>query len=262
MLEAGICAARKISEIYHGKYEVEYKSDSSPVTSADLASERIILPLLRANFPECSVLSEESEDEDSATRLTNENGVFIVDPLDGTADFVQHDDEFAVSIGFSQAHRMVAGMIAVPEKKVAYYALSGHGAYKISFDEYSDAFSFGEGVRLRVSDRVNGLYVAVSRTHVTVESDDLLARNRDRIAEVVKIGSCYKGCRIAEGALDVHYRYGDKTKEWDTSAMQVIVTEAGGIFTDLDGRKIEANRADYVNRRGFIILNRAENALK
>lgn len=262
MLEAGISAARRISEIYHGEYEVEYKSDASPVTSADLASESVILPMLCANFPQCSVLSEESADGDSEIRLTNECGVFIVDPLDGTADFVQRDGDFAVSIGFSQAHRMVAGVIAVPEKKVAYYAREGEGAYKIGFEEYDGGFSFGDGARLHVSDRVDGLCVAVSRTHVAVESDDLLARNRDRIAEIVKIGSCYKGCRIAEGVLDVHYRFGEKTKEWDTAAMQVIVTEAGGIFTDLDGREIEANRADYVNRRGFIILNRPESALK
>lgn len=262
MLDAGISAARKISEIYHGEYEIEYKSDASPVTSADLASESVILPMLRRNFPDCSVLSEESADEDSSIRLTNECGVFIVDPLDGTADFVQRDGEFAVSIGFSQAHRVIAGVIAVPEQKVAYYALKGEGAYKIGFEEYDGGFAFGDGKRLHVSDRACGLHVAVSRTHVAVESDDLLERNRDRIAEVVKIGSCYKGCRIAEGILDVHYRYGDKTKEWDTAAMQVIVTEAGGIFTDLDGREIIANRADYVNRCGFIILNRAESALK
>ena len=128
MMEAAFLASGKISEIYRGDYSVDYKSDSSPVTSADIASEGVILPMLRREFPKCSILSEESADEDSAERLTNENGVFIVDPLDGTIEFVNRSGEFSVSIGFSLEHRVVAGVIAVPEKGLLYYALENRGA--------------------------------------------------------------------------------------------------------------------------------------
>ena len=262
MCEAAYRASLKISEIYRGDYRVDYKSDSSPVTTADIASEGVILPLLKKNFPLCSILSEESADEDSAERLTNENGVFIVDPLDGTVEFVNRTGEFAVSIGFSEAHRVTAGVIAVPEKGLLYYAAEGMGAYRLTFDEYGCGFSFGDGERLHVADRCDGLIVAVSRSYKTAESDKLIEKNRERISEILTVGSCYKGCRIAEGSADVHYRFGAKTKEWDTAAMQCIVTEAGGIFTDLDGLEIKANRADYVNRNGFIMLNRRESALK
>ena len=261
MCEAAYHASLKISEIYNGSYSVDYKEDSSPVTTADLASEGIILPLLKNGFPAASVLSEESAERESEERLTNGNGVFIVDPLDGTVEFVARTGEFSVSIGFSRDHRMEAGVIAIPEKKILYYAASGEGAYRLTFDGYTHGFSFGDGERLHVSDRTGGLVLTVSRSYNTPETDALIERNRDRIGEVLTVGSCLKGCLIAEGTADVHYRFGAKTKEWDTSAMQCIVTEAGGIFTDLDGREIESNRADYVNRNGFIILNRRESAL-
>lgn len=259
MCEAAYRASLKISEIYRGEYRVDYKSDESPVTSADLASEKIILPLLREAYPASSVLSEESED--SEERLTNENGVFIVDPLDGTVEFVNRTGEFSVSVGFSRGHRVTAGVIAVPEKELLYYAAEGLGAYKLTFGEYRLGFSFGDGQRIHVSDRSDGVVLAVSRSYKTAESDALINNNRAKIGEILTVGSCYKGCLIAEGRADVHYRFGAKTKEWDTAAMQCIVTEAGGIFTDLDGREITANRADFVNRRGFIILNRRESAL-
>lgn len=262
MLDAAYRASKKISEIYCGEYAVDYKADESPVTSADIASEGVILPMLRESFPECSILSEESVDYDSSERLTNENGVFIVDPLDGTVEFVNRTGEFSVSVGFSRDHRATAGVIAVPEKELLYYAYENCGAYKLTFGEYEKGFSFGDGERLHVSDRKDKLIVAVSRSFKTSESDELIERNRDRIAEVVTLGSCYKGCMIAEGKADVHYRFGDKTKEWDTAAMQTIVTEAGGLFIEPDGETPIANRADYVNRNGFIILNRRESALK
>ena len=262
MLDAAYRASKKISEIYRGEYAVDYKADESPVTSADIASEGVILPMLRESFPECSILSEESVDCDSSERLTNENGVFIVDPLDGTVEFVNRTGEFSVSVGFSRDHRAAAGVIAVPEKELLYYAYENCGAYKLTFGEYEKGFSFGDGERLHVSDRSEGLIVAVSRSFKTSESDALIERNRDRIAEVVTLGSCYKGCMIAEGKADVHYRFGAKTKEWDTAAMQAIVTEAGGLFIEPDGCVPRLNREDYVNRNGFIILNRRESALR
>ena len=262
MCAAAYSASMKISEIYRGEYTVNYKSDESPVTSADVASEGVIIPMLMERFPECSCLSEESADSDNGDRLTNENGVFIVDPLDGTAEFVARSGEFAVSIGFTKEHRVVAGVIAVPEKRLMYYAAENCGAYKLTFDDYESGFSFGCGEKIHVSARTDGIIVAVSRSFNTAESDALIEKNRARIGSVMAVGSCYKGCMIAEGRADVHYRFGEKTKEWDTAAMQCIVTEAGGIVTDLDGREITANRKDYYNRCGFIILNRRENALK
>ena len=145
MCEAAYRASKKISEIYRGEYAVDYKDDASPVTTADLASEGIILPYLHEKYPSASFLSEESADSDSAERLTNEYGVFIVDPLDGTVEFVNRTGEFAVSIGFSRGHKVTAGVIAIPEKELLYYAAEGLGAYRVTFGEYERGFSFGDG---------------------------------------------------------------------------------------------------------------------
>ena len=262
MVKAGVEASRAISGIYRSEYKVEIKEDDSPVTSADLASEKIIIPTLMAEFPIMSVLSEESCDSDSEERLHNRHGVFIIDPLDGTVEFVNRTGEFSVSIGYSLDHRAYAGVIAVPELGLVYYACEGHGAYKLTFDEYTEDFTLGCGTIIHVSDRTDNLRVTVSRTYKTPETDGLLERHKSRISEVLTVGSCLKGCRIAEGLAEVHYRYGDKTKEWDTAAMQCIVEEAGGLFINYDGTVPKLNRKDYYNRGGFIILNRAEARLE
>ena len=103
--------------------------------------------------------------------------------------------------------------------------------------------------------------MVASRSHPDRQTAEILERNADRILDTISVGSCLKGCYIAEGIADVHIRYGAFMKEWDTAAMEIICREAGAIFTDIDGKPLIANRADPVNRRGFMILNHPESAL-
>ncbi len=264
MVDAALMASDEIMRIYDNeKFDIEIKSDNSPVTTADNASNKVLVSYFREKYPEYSILSEESEDD--RTRLTNNAGVFIIDPLDGTKEFISHNGEFCVSIGFSHSHRVVGGVIAVPAKKIIYYAYEGLGSYKISFDEAHD-FSFGSGKKLHVSERDginNGkLIVVASRSHMDKETELLLEANSERIGDVISLGSCLKGCMIAEGLADVHYRYGAFTKEWDTAAMQIICEEAGAVFTEHSFKPLPANREDPYNRVGFMILNKPESALK
>ncbi len=265
MASAAIFASRKIMEIYSKDFGISIKSDSSPLTNADTASNEILTSIFRAKYPEYSILSE--EENDSTERLTNNAGVFIIDPLDGTKEFISKNGEFCVSIGFAAQHKMKAGVIAIPTKQTLYYAFDGLGAYKISFDKLmSNPFKISLGEKLRVSSRSGRtkdelLIVTVSRSHSDKQTEILLAKNADRIEKTITVGSCLKGCYIAEGIADVHYRFGTFMKEWDTAAMQIICEEAGAVFSDIDGKPISANRADTVNRRGFIILNSAESAL-
>ena len=263
MVNAAIMASDEIMRIYdNANFDVEIKSDNSPVTTADNASNKILVGYFREKYPEYSILSEESEDD--RTRLTNNAGVFIIDPLDGTKEFISHNGEFCVSIGFSHSHRVVGGVIAVPAKKIIYYAYEEMGSYKISFDEAHD-FTFGTGKKLCVSSRDginNGkLIVVASRSHMDKETEQLLKDNSDRVGDMISLGSCLKGCMIAEGLADVHYRYGAFTKEWDTAAMQIICEEAGAVFSEHNFKPLPANREDPYNRRGFMILNRPESAL-
>ena len=254
MLDAGREASERIMEYYDGVYSVEYKEDKSPLPSADVTSNDCICAMLRNAFPEYDILSEEAED--TGQRLSNRAGVFIVDPLDGTKEFLSHNGEFCVSIGFAQDRKVRAGVIAVPAREMLYYAAEGIGAYRLSFGELTEDFSPGVGDELHVSDRTDGLVVTVSRSHLDADTEAFLALNRDRIAEVVTTGSCLKGCMIAEGRADLHWRTGAFMKEWDTAAMQIITEEAGARFTDADGAPLPANREDPRNLNGFLIVNR------
>lgn len=272
MLDAAMLASAKIMEIYDGKYDVSFKEDASPLTTADTASNEVLTMYFREKYPAYSILTEE---ESSAAdlhgmpeRLSNNAGVFIIDPLDGTKEFIHRNGEFCVSIGFASHNRVYAGVIAVPAKRLLYYAAEGHGSYKISFDGIPENV-FDEANRIRVSDRTgttgeeaDKLIITASRSHGDKQTEALLDLNAGRIADTITAGSCLKGCLIAEGAADIHYRFGSFMKEWDTAAMQIICEEAGGIYTDGAGNKVPANRADPVNHGGFIILNRPESALE
>ena len=271
MLDAAMLASAKIMEIYDGKYDVSFKEDASPLTTADTASNEVLTTYFREKYPEYSILTEE---ESSAAdlhgmpeRLSNNAGVFIIDPLDGTKEFIHRNGEFCVSIGFATHNRVYAGVIAVPAKRLLYYAAEGHGSYKISFDALPENV-FDPANRIHVSDRTgttgetsDKLVITASRSHGDKQTEALLDLNADRIADTITAGSCLKGCLIAEGAADIHYRFGSFMKEWDTAAMQIICEEAGGIYTDGNGNKVPANRADPVNHGGFIILNHPESAL-
>lgn len=269
MLDAAILASAKIMEIYDGKYDVSFKEDASPLTTADLASNEVLTTYFRETYPEYSLLTEE---ETSAVdrhgipeRLSNHAGVFIIDPLDGTKEFIHRNGEFCVSIGFATHNRVYAGVIAVPAKRLLYYAAEGHGAYKITFDDHPDDI-FAPAHRIHVSTRTgttenDKLILTASRSHGDKQTEALLDLNANRIAETITAGSCLKGCLIAEGLADVHYRFGSFMKEWDTAAMQIICEEAGGIYTDAEGKKVPANRADPINHGGFIILNSKASAL-
>ena len=265
MLDAAMLASAKIMEIYDGKYDVSFKEDASPLTTADTASNDVLTTYFRERYPEYSILTEE---ESSAAdlhgmpeRLSNNAGVFIIDPLDGTKEFIHRNGEFCVSIGFATHNRVYAGVIAVPAKRLLYYAAEGHGSYKISFDELPENV-FDPAKRIHVSDRTDKLVITASRPHGDKQTEALLDLNADRIADTITAGSCLKGCLIAEGTADIHYRFGSFMKEWDTAAMQIICEEAGGIYTDGAGNKVPANRADPANHGGFIILNHPESALK
>lgn len=272
-VEAAVEAGKKILEIYQRDFKVEYKDDKSPLTEADIASGKIITDILRERFPYIDILSEEEAD------ICDENGVmprlsnrycFIVDPIDGTKEFIKKNGEFTISIGFSNNHSASAGVIYVPVSDTVYMAAKNHGAYKIvkASEKISEIKScesiFLIGEKIHVSERTESLVVVASRSHPDEQTAKMLANteNANKIAETISAGSCLKGCMIAEGTADVHYRFGAFTKEWDIAAMDIICTEAGAVFKSGDGRKMLYNRTNTVNEKGFYILNKQQNAMK
>jgi len=240
---------------YNGEYTSSLKNDDTPVTDADIAASDIIVSSICENYPEAAVLCEETaEDLDSdgqPVRLSSRR-VFIVDPLDGTKAFLNKSGQFAVSISYVEDHVGTAAVILAPALGVTYYAAKGFGAWKTLESSGHDPFS---GERISVSDRTDNLVLLVSNTNDDVA--DLTSRGADmsKISRTVSLSSCLKGCMIAEGKADVHYKFASYTKEWDTSAEEIICREAGGVVTDAFGGELISNRRDHVNRRGIRLLN-------
>lgn len=254
---ASIQAGEKILEIYNDTIEVEYKEDKSPLTKADKAGNEIIVEALKRNFPNYSILSEESRDDKS--RLEND-WCWIVDPLDGTKEFIKRNGEFTVNIALAHKQKTVLGVIYVPVKDELYYATKNNGAYLMG--EANKNYKIKQNHQLlKVSDRIkSNLRLVKSRSHASDKLKELIQNNNEKISETKSAGSSLKGCLIAKRDAEIYYRFGP-TMEWDTAAMQCVVEEAGGIFKQMDNTEMLYNRENSLNDKGFYILNNIENKL-
>ena len=253
-LEVALEAAKKvvpvILEIYNSnELGVEIKEDNSPVTKADKQADKIIREYLSKHFPNYSFLTEESCDDKS--RLDNDY-VFIVDPIDGTKEYVAHSGEFTVNIGLAYKHEPVMGVIVIPVTGEIYYACKGLGAF------YQKD---GKTVKIHVNSRTKDLTTLVSRFHSNADEQAMINKHSNRIKHQRVVGASIKGCIIAKGEAEMSYRFSSNTKEWDTCAMQAIVEEAGGYILKFNGERILYNREDVYNRGGYLICNCKENFL-
>ena len=248
-IEAGVRAIEGILKIYNSDFSVEIKDDNSPVTLADKNADKVIRDYLQSRYPTHAFLTEESTDDKS--RLDNDY-VWIVDPVDGTKDFVAKDGGFTTNIALAYKHQLVVGVVVVPVTGEIYYASKGNGAYH-RVD--------GHDKLIHVNDKLEDLTCLCSVFHTNEKELDLIEKHRDKIKHIMKFGSSLKPCRIAEGLAEITYRMSAGTKEWDTGACQIIVEEAGGLFVEPDGGRITYNRKDVYNRKGYIVVNRKENIL-
>lgn len=249
-IEAGLKAKIKIMEIYNRGFDVEIKEDNSPVTLADKTADKIIRQELHKAFPSYAFLTEESEDDPH--RLNNDY-VWIVDPVDGTKDFVAKDGGFTTNIALCYKHEIVVGVVVVPVTGEYYYASKGQGSF------YNDGK--GKVVKIHVNDKLDDLTVLCSVFHSNEKEAALIEKHKDKIKHQQKFGSSLKPCRIAHGLAEITYRMSAGTKEWDTAACDIIVKEAGGLFVEPDGKDITYNRIDVYNRKGYVVVNRKENIL-
>lgn len=254
-LETAIAAARLASKTilrhYAAGFETEHKIGvdqySEPVTVADRDSSRIIVDALSAAFPDDGVLSEEEKD-DPAMRLTKQRN-WIVDPIDGTSGFVNHDGDFAVQIGLADSGEAVLGVVLLPFHDVLTYAVRGGGAFVETGED-------GRPIRLQTSDiaELVKLKLAMSRNHASPRMSRII--DEFGFAEIVRRGSVgLKVGLIAEQECDIYIHPSPRTKVWDTCGPQVILEEAGGRFTDLFGQEYRYDRADVQNHNGIIATN-------
>ena len=250
LIESSRIASKNIMNYYTKGFHTEYKEDDSPVTEADKTSDALIRDFLKKYFPSYSFLTEESKDDKS--RLNNDF-VFIIDPLDGTEDFVHKDGQFTVNIALCYKHEIVVGVINVPATNEIYYATKNKGAYKIDQN--------GNLSKLHVSDKVNDLTCFTSIYHLKENELAMIDKHKDKITNVIKKGSSLKACLIAEGLGEISYRLSKGTKERDTAAFDIIVREAGGLVLKPDGKPMIYNRENVYNDEGYVIVNRIENFL-
>ncbi len=238
-------AGRRIVEVYGGECEcdVSYKSDQTPVTTADLAAHDIILSELQKLDPVLPVLSEES-DAVSFEERHEWPAYWLVDPLDGTREFLRRNGEFSVNIALVSNNRPIAGVIVAPVLDVAYFATRTFGAFK----QVGDAEP--QPIHVRVAP--NPVTVARSRSPTT---GPRLQQFLDGIGEhdEIPMGSALKSCLVAEGAADIYARLGP-TGEWDTAAAQCIVEEAGGHIRDTRSRKLTYNMRESLINPNFLVF--------
>jgi 3'(2'), 5'-bisphosphate nucleotidase len=229
-------AGREILRHYHPGVEARLKQDRTPVTAADEAAEAIILPALRALAPEIPSVAEEATAHDGLPQIDRGRPFFLVDPLDGTREFLHGSGEFTVNIALIEKGRPVLGVVHLPALATT-YAGGPAGA----------SFAVGE-TRQPISARPkpsDGVIVLASRSHN--EGDDL-----DRylatihVAERIAAGSSLKFCRIAEGLADLYPRFG-RTMEWDTAAGHAVLAAAGGHVVTADGAPLAYGKPGFAN---------------
>ena len=238
-------AGRRIVEVYSKECEcdVSYKSDQTPVTTADLAAHDVILEQLQQLQPLLPVLSEESDSIPFAERHEWPT-YWLVDPLDGTREFLRRNGEFSVNIALISNNRPIAGVIVAPVLNIAYFATQSFGAFKQVGDSAPQPIS--------VRSAPDPVTVARSRSPVT---GPRLQQFLDAIGEhdEISMGSALKSCLVAEGAADVYARLGP-TGEWDTAAAQCIVEEAGGYIRDTSSQDLTYNMRESLINPSFLVF--------
>lgn len=237
-------AGERIMEVYATDFEVEQKDDNSPLTLADMAAHETIVTGLKNLTPDLPILSEES-DKISYDERANWQRYWLVDPLDGTRQFVKRNGEFTVNIALIDDHKPILGVVYVPVTGVSYFACQGVGAFK-KLPGQSPA-----PIKVRACPKER-LTVAGSRSHAgqTVQK---FIDGLDTQVELIILGSSLKICLVAEGKADIYPRFGP-TSEWDTAAAQCIVEQAGGYLTNTQLQAFRYNTKESLLNPYFLVF--------
>ncbi len=242
-------AGQQILKIYNSEFAIEHKADNTPLTTADLAADELIRTELKQLTPDIPVLTEESIIPPFSERQQWQR-YWLVDPLDGTREFIKRNGEFTVNIALIENQRSILGVINAPVLGTDYFAWQGGHAYK------QVAHAAAERIQVRKANR-NRLVIAGSRSHASDRFREYLDKLGD--IELLSVGSSLKSCLVAEGEVDLYARLG-LTSEWDTAAAQCIVEEAGGHMTQLDMTPMRYNTKDSLLNPEFFVFG--DNTIK
>lgn len=244
-LDIAIKAAQEASsvilEIYQKDYNTYTKTDNSPVTDADLKSNKIINKIL--SNTKYSILSE--EDIDDQSRLSKDM-IWIVDPLDGTSDFIDKTGEFTVMIALIQNKKPILGVIAWPTEKILFVAQKNCGAFRYSDNKW-------DKISVTKIDELPKCRTVGSRHHLSEKEKEFI--KKIGIEDFTSIGSSLKVGKISSGQAEAYITTTNKMKEWDTAASYCIVSEAGGKMTDMLGNDLTYNNKNVHHQNGILVTN-------
>ena len=246
-----ILAGDEILHFYNEVIEVIRKIDSSPLTKADLASNKFIIDSLNTLDSTIPILREESLVDWNSRK--NWNKYWLVDPLDGTKEFIKKNGEFTVNIALIENNKPILGVIFVPAKSALYFAQKGFGSFLLHTK--MTLSSLDETKKIVVSKQSNPVRIIGSRSH----SNNIFTKwvnEKFPNAEIIQAGSSLKFCLIATGEADIYPRFGP-TSEWDIAAGHIILSEAGGKILTLENKEINYNEKENVLNPEFIASNNA-----
>ena len=248
-ITAALEAGKAILEIYHsGEFDIEIKGDNSPLTRADTTSHNVIMSFLtKTNIP---VLSEEGK-AISYEERKDWKQLWIVDPIDGTKEFIKRNGEFTVNIALIENQKTLIGVIFVPVTGELYFSTKEMGAFKVAvnIENYNIETIISNGLKLPLQRKDNTFTIVASRSHMSPETEEYVQQMRDIHGEVnlISKGSSLKLCMVAEGTANCYPRFAP-TMEWDTAAGQAICEHAGFKVIDWDtNKKMLYNRKELLN---------------
>lgn len=248
LIETAKLAGEEILDVYSTDFDVENKSDSSPLTEADLRAHRLIEKRLTEHYPDVPILSEESAEHADYDTRKDWSPYFLVDPLDGTKEFIKRNGQFTVNIAVIENNTPVMGVVHAPAVGWTYYGSAAEGAYKVDGD--------GAPMRLgpppeRSPDKIT---IVGSRSHPTPEMGAFIEEQKAKYADVefVAMGSSLKLCVVAEGKADIYPRFGP-TMEWDTGAAHAVAKAAGRrVLAHGSDQELPYNKENLLN--GWFIV--------
>ncbi|WP_107988971.1 3'(2'),5'-bisphosphate nucleotidase CysQ [Breoghania corrubedonensis] len=243
LVELAIVAGATILEIYADTIDISEKGDGSPVTQADTQAEAVILKGLADLAPDTPVVAEEAVSTGNVPAPSER--FFLVDPLDGTREFISRNGEFTVNIGLIDGGVPVAGIVYAPALGELFWGVAGEGAWRAAVKDGQCGPAEAIAVRAQPDE---GLTVLASRSHMSPESAAFIEKLK--VADMTSAGSSLKFCRLAQGAADIYPRHG-RTMEWDTAAADAVLRAAGGAVVTTHGTPLVYGKRDQAGDSDF-----------
>lgn len=241
IVNISVDAGEVILNYYNENVDVIYKDDESPLTKADLASHKIITDSIKKITPDIPILSEEEFIDWKIRKKWKK--YWLIDPLDGTKEFIKKNDEFTVNIALIENNRPILGVIYTPALNELFYSIKNFGSYKIFTKKKLNTLK--EAKRISINKKKsNKIKIVGSRSHSNPKLDKWVNKNFNEF-DILQKGSSLKFCLIAEGSADIYPRFGP-TSEWDIAAGHIILEEAGGKLKSIDNKEILYNEKENI----------------